>query len=342
MKRPHPCRTRAILIAALLTTLSLGIVHAQETTTEALAPYLRQAWHDVEVIVFERPGIGDIHAGENLTLTAPRRLPRRFLSLAAEGWLNSPLPLDEDTRNAVETFALSHARGNARSQTRDQSRDQAQTQSTDAAKPLPATTANQSGAAIVTQPPPPPSPEELFRAAIKSWEDDVEASTFTARSPEDRALSTAAARLASQGGAHVLWHERWTQALTKPGTSIPILVYGGPLLIDRFQLEGTLDITRTDVIQVKTSIWLNGPNVGREPILQATGAPVRYAEPEPITLVMDRYLGINEQRILAPGELTYFDHPRFGVLVRVRPITPPESVLVAFEAFRTSGDELRD
>ena len=340
MNRPHPCHSGALLIVALLTSLSSGIVHAQDATTEALAPYLQQAWHDVEVIVFERPGIGDIHAGENLTLAAPRRLPVRFLSLATEGWLNSPVPLDEDTRNAVETFAVGQARSQA---------GQARTRSTDAATSLPstarpesATIANQSGASVVTEPPRPPTPEDLFRAAIKSWEDDVEASTFTARSAEDRALSTAAGRLSSQGGAHILWHERWTQALTKPGNSIPIFIYGGPLLIDRFQLEGTLDITHTDVIQVKTSVWLNGPNVGREPILQATGAPVRDAEPEPIALVMDRYLAIDEQRTLAPGELTYFDHPRFGVLIRVRPITPPESVLEAFEAFRTGTDDLRD
>lgn len=336
MKRPRPCPSGALPIAALLITLSAGIVHAQDATIEALAPYLRQAWHDVEVIVFERPGIGDIHAGENLTLAAPRRFPMRFLSLATEGWLNSPVPLDEETRNAVTTFALGQARSQA---------GQARTRSTDTSLPstapaASATIANQSGSSVVTEPP--PTPEDLFRAAIKSWEDDVEASTFTARSAEDRALSTAAGRLASQGGAHILWHERWTQALTKPANSIPIFIYGGPLLINRFQLEGTLDITRTDVIQVNTSVWLNGPNVGREPILQATGAPVRDAEPEPIALVMDRYLAIDEQRTLAPGELTYFDHPRFGVLIRVRPITPPESVLVAFEAFRTGADELRD
>ncbi len=341
MKRPHPCTSRAILIAALLTTLSSGVVHAEDAITEALAPYMRQAWHDVEVIVFERPGIGDIHAGENLTLTAPRRLPARFLSLAAEGWLNSHLPLDEDTREAVETFALGQAGGQAGGQARGQAR----TDSASATAPLPGA-ANAApvgtGANTVTEPPPPPTPEELFRSAIKSWEDDVEASALTARSPEDRALSTAAARLTSQGGAHILWHERWTQALAKPSNSIPVLVYGGPLLIDRFQLEGTLDISRTDAIQVKTSVWLNGPNVGREPILMAAGVPVRNAEPDAITLVMDRYLAINEQRTLAPGELTYFDHPRFGVLVRVRPITPPESVLVAFEAFRTGGDDLHD
>ena len=337
MKRSHHWPNVNHLITVLLTALSFGAVHAEETTTEAITPYLRQAWHDVEVIVFERPGIGDTHAGENLALAEPRRLPARFLSLASNGWLNSLLPLDDETREAVETFSLGQAE------------NQARTQSTDTATPLPeaaiaepATTAEQSQANTVAEPPPPPTPEEIFRATLKTWEDDIEASTFIARSPEDRALSTAASRLASQGGAHILWHERWTQALAKPGNSVPILVYGGPLLIDRFQLEGTVDISRSDAIEVRTRVWLNGPNVGREPILVATDASLRDAEPDAITLVMDRYLAINEQRTLAPGELTYFDHPRFGVLIRVRPVTPPESVLVAFEAFRTGGDELRD
>jgi Peptidoglycan-binding protein, CsiV len=330
MKRPHPCPNRATVIAGLLWTLSCGVVQAEDPATEALAPYLRQAWHDVEVIVFERPGVGDIHAGENLTLTEPRRLPARFLSLASDGWLNSPLPLDDETREAIQTFALGQAK------------NQAGLQSTNAATVEPAGIAKQSDASTIAEPPPPPTPEEIFRATLKAWEDDVEASTLIARPPEDRALSTAASRLASQGGAHILWHERWTQALTTPGSSIPVLVYGGPLLIDRFQLEGTVDISRTDAIQVRTHVWLNGPNVGREPILVATDASARDAEPDAISLVMDRYLAINEQRTLAPGELTYFDHPRFGVLIRVRPVTPPESVLVAFEAFRTGGDELRD
>ena len=336
MKRPHPFPISAALIAVLLTTLSCGVVHAQDATTEAFAPYLRQAWHDVEVIIFERPGIGDIHAGENLTLAAPRHLPARFLSLVSDGWLNSPFPLDHDTREAIETFALGQAK------------NQAGTHFRDTETPLPETGAKEPHVAaiptdtsVAAEPPPAPTPEELFRTALKAWEDEVEASTLITRSPKDRALSTAASRLTSQGGAHILWHERWTQALNKQGNSIPILVYGGPLLIDRFQLEGTVDISRTDTIQVKTRVWLNGPNVGREPILLPTG-PVDNAEPDTIALVMDRYLAINEQRTLGPGELTYFDHPRFGVLMRVRPITPPDSVLVAFEAFRTGGDELRD
>jgi len=337
MNRPHPCPGNTTVIAVLLWTLSCGVVQAEDPTTEALTPYLRQAWHDVEVIVFERPGIGDTHAGENLALAEPRRLPPRFLSLASDGWLNSPLPLDDETREAVGTFSLGQAK----------SQEPAQT--TDTATPLPeaaaeesATTAEPGDANTVEETPPPPTPEEIFRATLKSWEDDVEASTFIARSPEDRALSTAVSRLATQGGARILWHERWTQALAKPGNSVPILMYGGPLLIDRFQLEGTVDISRADAIEVRARVWLNGPNVGREPILVATDASLRDAEPDAITLVMDRYLAINEQRTLAPGELTYFDHPRFGILIRVRPVTPPESVLMAFEAFRTGGDELRD
>lgn len=329
MNRSHHWLNKNRLITLLVTSLSFGAVNAEDSTIEAITPYLRQAWHDVEVIVFERPGVGDVHAGENLTLTEPRRLPSRFLSLTTNDWLNSLLPLDDETREAITTFSLGQAR------------DMAGTQATDATTPLPED-ATEEPATTVAEPPPPPTPEEIFRATLKTWEDDVEASTFIARSPEDRALATAASRLATQGGARILWHERWTQALAKPGNSVPILVYGGPLLIDRFQLEGTVDISRTDAIEARARVWLNGPNVGREPILVATDASARDAVPDPIALVMDRYLAINEQRTLAPGELTYFDHPRFGVLIRVRPVTPPESVLVAFEAFRTGGDELRD
>jgi len=307
---------------------------AQDSASDALAPYLRQSWHDVEVIIFERPGIGDVHAGENLMLAAPRRLPARFLSLAGEGWLTPALPLDNDTRSAVKAFALGLGRKQANARHKYTSTPVPEAAKTESADPT--------DPGAVATPPPPPSPEELFRAALKSWEDDIEASTYTARSVEDRALATAADSLVSQGGAHILWHERWSQALVKPGRSIPVLVQGGPLLIDRFQLEGTLDIARTETIRVKARVWLNGPHVGREPILLAAGAAARHSETDVIPLVMDRYLAIHERQTLAPGELTYFDHPRFGVLIRVRPITPPESVLAAFEVFRTGGDQLRD
>ena len=337
MKRPGSCHACVVYFMALLTASYSATANAQDSAPDALAPYLRQPWHDVEVIVFERPGVGDIHAGENLMLAAPRHLPARFLSLAEEGWLNPVLPLDDDTRRSVETFTLGGAS------------DQAKNSRTDATTPNPRTTAAKSASAAaptdvstVAEPPPPPSTEELFRSALTAWEDDVEASSFTARAAEDRALSTIAARLIAQGGAQILWHERWSQALAKPAQSIPILVNAGPLLIDRFHLEGTLDIARTDTIQVKARFWLNGPHVGREPILLAAGAAAHNAAADIIPLVMNRYLAIDEQRTLAPGELTYLDHPRFGVLIRVRPITPPESVLAAFEAFRTGGNNVRD
>lgn len=333
MKRPGSCQVCVVHVMALLTAFCSAIANAQDSATDALAPYLRQPWHDIEVIVFERPGIGDIHAGENLMLTAPRHLPARLLSLAGEGWLDPVLPLDNDTRDSVQKFAL----GRAREQHTDSTSPAPQAMTAESANAAKPTSINS-----VAAPPPPPSAEELFRSALTAWEDDVEASSFTARAAEDRGLSTVASRLIAAGGAQILWHERWSQALVNPSQSIPILVNAGPLLIDRFHLEGTLDIAGTDTIQVKARLWLNGPHVGREPILLAAGGAAHNAAADIIPLVMDRYLAIDEKRTLAPGELTYLDHPRFGVLIRVRPITPPESVLAAFEAFRTGGNEVRD
>ncbi len=340
MKHPGSCRAGVVGAIALLAVLHSMFASAQDPSreAEALAPYLRQAWHDVEVIIFERPGIGDVHAGENLMLAAPRRLPARFLALATPDWLTPARPLHEATRSAVETFAPGLARGQPDEQAGDRNKDP----STSVAEAAIPATDKPAGTGGIAEPPPPPSPEELFRAALKSWEDGVEASSFAAASAEDRALVTASERLVAQGGAHILWHERWSQALLKPGRSVPVLIQGGPLLTDRFLLEGTLDVARTETIEVHTSIWLNGPHVGREPILLAAGIAAHHSEKDIIPLVMDRYLAIDERQTLAPGELTYFDHPRFGVLIRVRPVTPPESVLEAFEAFRAGDDESRD
>ena len=333
---------RYLLPCILLTLVVMVFLHARtvtadDSTAEAVARFQKQPWHDIEVIVFERNGIADVHEGENLMVSSPRTWPSRMAVLGGATALRHPLMLDADTREATAQFRLGSARGQA---IPTASAEEAPAR--DTVVETEAAAVSEPAADAPAPPPPPPTPEEMFRTALADWESAVEATALVARSPADRHLNDTASRLAAQGNARILWHERWTQGLQPSATAIPVQVTGGPLLIDRQQLEGTIAVARSGGIRIGAKLWLSGPHIGREPLLLAADPNPEASTGHPVALVMERYLLLQEERTIGPGELHYLDHPRFGVLIRVRPLTPPESVLSAFERFRNAGDQGSD
>jgi hypothetical protein len=122
-------------------------------------------------------------------------------------------------------------------------------------------------------------------------------------------LGRARARLAALGAYTPLLHTGWSQATLLEDEARPFeLAYLG-----RLQPAGSIRLHRSRFLHLTVDVSLqndyryaqNAPRMdSRWPLAELAG-PVRYR--------------IQAQRRVRSGELHFFDHPAFGILVVVRP-----------------------
>jgi len=118
--------------------------------------------------------------------------------------------------------------------------------------------------------------------------------------PPDSSLSAAAAALERSGRHHVLTHLRWQQSAEAKSVSKPVrLISAGG------ELDGALRFYLSRYLIVELNMVLREPPGGG-----FFGAGQEQVE-TPYRL--------NESRRIKVSETHYFDHPKFGALVRVSP-----------------------
>jgi hypothetical protein len=103
----------------------------------------------------------------------------------------------------------------------------------------------------------------------------------------------------TDGRYRVLLHKRWTQPAESKSTGPAV-----QLLTAENDLTGTLKFYLARFLHVELNM-LYQPQVGAIGATENSAAAAGYL--------------INEQRRVKSNELNYFDHPKFGVLVRVSP-----------------------
>ncbi len=132
----------------------------------------------------------------------------------------------------------------------------------------------------------------------------------------------------------VLSHHSWIQPITNEPT--PVMVQSGGRYDDRYELEGTLSLSRSRYLHVTTDIWYtrfeprNGARNPRRKDFQ-TSLPdeTLKAYPELVEAEMQRGLyrpagthAMRQSRRMRSGELHYMDHPLFGIFIRVNRYEP--------------------
>lgn len=117
--------------------------------------------------------------------------------------------------------------------------------------------------------------------------------------PTGSDLAAAAAALQNDSRYRLLSHRRWVQAADSKPASVPVLVR-----TDNREIDGHVRFYMSRFLHVEV-------NLAFQP--QATVLGGTDPAPTPYRL--------NEQRRVKSQELHYFDHPKFGALVRVTPAT---------------------
>lgn len=143
--------------------------------------------------------------------------------------------------------------------------------------------------------------EHWIRGPDKSASTDMSDAVSVGEKPAaDSALSAAAAALESSGRHHVLAHLRWQQSAEAKSVSKPVKVVSSD-----GALEGALRLYSSRFLLLDVNLALQEAASGGI----STGAGQ----------VAPAYR-LTEARRVKSSETYYFDHPKFGALVRVSPV----------------------
>ena len=325
---------RRVAWPASVVALAVAVVGvAAEGREEAVS--LAHRWVHVEVVVVRQ--LMPDRQGEDLVRSDPRRLPRRIALLAGSvvhrpvleapapvALPSAPAPLpsewlwDEPPSPAPlppECARLPLPPECARAPLPpERKQDEPPSPAPDGATPAPpapnvASPAPDAPAAQASGRQAPRSAEATRRAAVRNFERHLVRQRGRWQETE-LALAAAVARMRGSGDFGVLAHGRWLQVLPATRRRLPRFVqFGSELPGGAFELEGTISVSQGRYIDIAVDLI----------------APQAPASGEAWRLDPDGYLLLAESRRARDGEVHYFDHPRFGVVVRVSELAPAEA-----------------
>lgn len=124
-------------------------------------------------------------------------------------------------------------------------------------------------------------------------------------------------------GFPILFHGAWRQSVDTVQRATGALVDGGRSAGALRELSGYVALSAENYLHVDVNLWLSqfaagGDHPGdiQAPPLPPGALAEAGAEPAAIS----RLSVLHQRRKVRSGELHYFDHPRFGALLLVRPV----------------------
>ena len=127
---------------------------------------------------------------------------------------------------------------------------------------------------------------------------------------EQLALHDLVRRLENSGEFEVLQQLAWQQPVPERGNPQPIYVN-----LSNGELQGHMAVTLGRFLHTQATLWL------------------RPTPTEP-TSDLAGYARLDQSQRMRSGELHYFDHPLFGLLVRIDKLSPPAGLQAQLETFQ--------
>jgi len=139
----------------------------------------------------------------------------------------------------------------------------------------------------------------------------MEHNAFRRLPDEQLALKDLVRRLENSGEFEVLQQLAWQQPVPERGSPQPIYVN-----LSNGELQGHLAVTLGRYLHTQATLWLKPTPTG------AASDLAGYAQ-------------LEQSQRMRSGDLHYFDHPLFGLLVRIDKVSPPAELLAQFETFQS-------
>lgn len=208
-------------ILTVLSMLTAGLTHAADVP-------LRNAWYQVEIVLFERPGADA--SGEIVAEHRPRHFPWGALAFDDGDARSAFYPLDADALAASQSPA---------------------TFRNDAAAPP-----EETAPPTIAPPAAPPTPWQQLEAATEQFEEALGASSYRWQSADTLRLVAESRRIAAQPSLRVLHHGGWIQPVPLRDAPRPQLVQFGSRTGAQFEIEGTLTVTVGRYLHLAATLWL--------------------------------------------------------------------------------------
>ncbi|MXW53909.1 MAG: hypothetical protein F4X44_11825 [Gammaproteobacteria bacterium] len=162
-----------------------------------------------------------------------------------------------------------------------------------------------------------PLTAHMIEQEYAEYERELYGDAGTRRDPKNWTLARAASRMRSEG-YRIIDHAAWHQDALERGTNKPFLVQLGEVQSDNsFEVEGTIVLSSARFLHLDIDLWKS---------VKPQESPTEI-DNKPRLL----YYSMQESRRLTLGKTHYFDHPKFGMLVRVQRLPVPERLVSLLE-----------
>ena len=155
-----------------------------------------------------------------------------------------------------------------------------------------------------------PTPYLTLIQGVTEFIKEMERGAYRRLPREQFALQDLARRLTNSGEFEVLEHLAWQQPIPERGNPQPIYVN-----LNNGELQGHVAVTLGRYLHSQATLWLQPAQTEAQP------SPGGYAL-------------LDQSQRMRSGELHYFDHPLFGMLVRIDKVSPPAELQANFATFQ--------
>ncbi len=153
----------------------------------------------------------------------------------------------------------------------------------------------------------------LDRKQVEEFETELEQRSFT-HDPDRIRLQTIANRLQA-ADYKLIDHQAWFQHVPERGNEEKLLVQFGDFTERSLrEVEGTLTVSVARFLHVDVDLWHVAP------------IPEEYEPEDDETELPIFFHKMDESRRVTLGDLHYFDHPRFGIIVQLRRLAIPQDI----------------
>jgi hypothetical protein len=153
-------------------------------------------------------------------------------------------------------------------------------------------------------------------------------------SAESSSLEAIRRSLARSSRFDIIDHRSWIQPINAEAT--PVMIQAGQRYDDRYEIEGTLSVSRSRYLHVQTDLWYTifEPRGGtKNPYVQGFESSLSEEQLSEYQALVDieRQRGqyyaarshvMTQSRRMRSDELHYIDHPLFGLVVRINRFSP--------------------
>lgn len=165
---------------------------------------------------------------------------------------------------------------------------------------------------------------DMVRDAFEEYETELIRTALTPQSSRLN-LQQTASRLRNNS-YRIIDHFSWHQDGQARGSEPNVLAQFGEHLNNGFrEVEGIIAFSVARFLHLKVNLW------------RFVSTPLNYDPAESKFSTPVFFYEIQESRRLALGEIHYFDHPKFGVLVQIRRVPIPDDLKLLVEQFKSSS-----